>query len=218
MKRGLAKSEFVRNSSSPTLGSGSCQNERVDHDALQREIGLLIIYVRALLHSTSWLRIKLSSLRAQIGFWNKRCSCSHLSRTLRKPAGCAMQVWKLEERTFGGLWVSFALGVITTPPHLSEFCQEEIWNVSLFNEADILGVISTVAQTPQRQKMLMKLLMKDQFITQCGRERGRRVWENRIKYYIKHTGLEREPCGSTENTGLEETMWALTWSNGAKYT
>lgn len=34
-----------------------------------------------------------------------------------------------------------------------------------------MGVISTVAQTPQRQKMLMKLLMKDQCITQCGRER-----------------------------------------------
>lgn len=62
------------------------------------------------------------------------------------------------------------LSVITTPPHLPEFCQKEIQNVSLFNEANILGVISTVAQTPQRQKMLMKLLMKDQCITECGRE------------------------------------------------
>lgn len=130
-----------------------------------------VVYVQAFLDSTSWLCINPSSLEVQIGFWNKRSSCSHLSRTLRERAWLCKQGLETGEEKFWGLWVSFTLGVITNPPHLSEFCQEEIRNVSLFNEPNILGVISTVAQTPQRAKMLMKLLMKDRCITQCGRER-----------------------------------------------
>lgn len=79
-----------------------------------------------LLRSPSLLCIKLSSPRAQIGFWNKSSACSHGSRTLHKPAACAMQVWKLRGKSFRGRWASFMLGVITAPPHLPEFCQEEI--------------------------------------------------------------------------------------------